>query len=84
MGMHGKTRRNEGRGKDLLGAIIGDFGKDHEGVNLYRINGTKEEIKKAIDDLAELGCEVWQPYEFEKSHKHFSVLIKLQIPEIER
>ena len=65
-----------------LGAIIGDFGKTDEGVNLYRINGSKDEIKKAIDDLINLGCEVWQPYELEKSHKHFSVLIKVQIPEI--
>jgi hypothetical protein len=69
-------------GKSLLGAIIGDFGKDQTGVNLYRINGTKAEIKKAIDEMIELGCEVWQPYEFETSHKHFSVLIKVQIPEI--
>jgi hypothetical protein len=66
-----------------LGAIIGDFGKNEQGVNLYRINGTKIEINKAIEDLQELGCEVWQPYEYESSHKHFSVLVKVQIPEIE-
>jgi hypothetical protein len=66
-----------------LGAIIGDFGKNDQGVNLYRINGTKDEIRKAIDDLVEIGCEVWQPYEWEKSHKHWSVLIKVQIPEIQ-
>lgn len=65
-----------------MGAIIGDFGRDKQGLNLYRINGTKIEINKAIEDLKELGCEVWQPYEFEKSHKHFSVLIKIQVPEI--
>lgn len=65
-----------------MGAIIGDFGKNDNGLNLYRINGTKPEINKAIEDLKELGCEVWQPYEFEKSHKHFSVLVKIQIPEI--
>lgn len=66
-----------------MGAIIGDFGKNDQGVNLYRINGTKDEIRKAIDDLVEIGCEVWQPYEWEKSHKHWSVLIKVQIPEIQ-
>ena len=65
-----------------MGAIIGDFGKNDQGVNLFRINGTKDDIKKAIDDLVELGCEVWQPYEWEKSHKHWSVLIKVQVPEI--
>lgn len=67
-----------------MGAIIGDFGKDEQGLNLYRINGTKIEINKAIEDLQELGCEVWQPYEFEKSHKHLSVLVKVQIPEIKK
>lgn len=66
-----------------MAAIIGDFGKDDNGVNLYRINGTKDEINKAIVDLEELGCEVWQPYELEKSHKQWSVLVKIQIPEIE-
>ncbi len=64
-----------------MGAIIGDFGKNEHGLNLYRINGTKDEIDNAIKNLQELGCEVWQPYEFEKSHKHFSVLVKVQIPE---
>jgi hypothetical protein len=66
-----------------VGAIIGDFGKNADGVNLFRINGSKDEIKKAIEDLREVGCEVWEPYELEKSHKHFSVLLKVQIPEIE-
>ena len=65
----------------FLGAIIGDFGKTGEGLNLLRINGTKEEIKNAIDEMIKLGCEVWQQYELEKSHKHYSVLIKVQIPE---
>ena len=65
-----------------LGAIIGDFGKNQDGVNLYRINGNKDEITKAIADLRELGCEIWEPFELEKSHKHFSVLIKVQVPEI--
>lgn len=63
-----------------LAAIIGDFGKDDNDVNLYRINGTKDEINKALTDLKNLGCEVWEPYELEKSHKHWSVLVKVQIP----
>jgi len=65
-----------------MGAIIGDFGKNDQGVNLFRINGTKQEIISAIDQIVELGCEVWQPYFFEKSHKHWSVLLKVYIPEI--
>jgi hypothetical protein len=65
-----------------LGAIIGDFGKTEEGCNLFRINGTKDEINKAIDDMKKLGAEVWgEPILFEKAHKHLSVLVKIQLPE---
>jgi hypothetical protein len=56
------------------------FGKNSEGVNLYRINGSKEEIEKSIQAMKDLGCEVWQAYELERSHKHWSVLVKLQFP----
>lgn len=59
------------------------FGKNSEGVNLFRINGTADEIKKAIQDMKELGCELWdEPYELEKSHKHWSVLVRFMIPEV--
>jgi hypothetical protein len=65
-----------------LAAIIGDFGKNEEGLNLFRINGSKEEISKAITDLKDLGCEIWDdPYELEQSHKHWSILIRIKIPE---
>lgn len=65
-----------------MGAIIGDFGKNEEGLNLFRINGTKEEINKAIDDMKKLGAEVWgEPFLFEKAHKHLSVLVRIQLPE---
>jgi hypothetical protein len=67
-----------------LAAIIGDFGKNEEGINLFRINGTKVEIEKAIQDFKDLGCELWDdPYELEKSHKHWSVLVRIKIPEVE-
>lgn len=62
-------------------AIIADFGKDAEGVNIFRLNGTKEEIENAIADLKKIGCELWDdPIFFEKAHKHWSALIKVQIP----
>jgi hypothetical protein len=65
-----------------LAAIIGDFGKNEEGINLFRINGTKVEIEKAIQDFKDLGCELWDdPYELEKSHKHWSVLVRIKLPE---
>lgn len=63
-----------------MAAIIGDFGKDDNGVNLYRLNGTKDEIQKALEDLKKLGCDVWEPFEWEKSHKHWSKLVKVKIP----
>ena len=65
-----------------MAAIIGDFGKNEIGLNLYRINGTKEEIESAIHDLKELGCELWdEPYVLEKAYKQKSVLIRIKIPE---
>jgi hypothetical protein len=67
-----------------MGAIIADFGKNEKGLNIFRINGTREEINKAIDDIGKFGAEVWgEPYLFEKSHKHWSVLIRVQMPEFE-
>ena len=65
-----------------MAAIVADFGKNEEGLNLLRINGTKAEIEKAIQDFKDLGCEIWDdPYELEKSHKHWSILIRIKIPE---
>jgi len=66
-----------------MGAIIMDFGKQESGVNLFRINGSKDEISKAVEDLRKLGCEIWEPYVLEKAHKQLSVLLKVQIPEIQ-
>lgn len=64
-----------------MGAIIGDFGKNEEGLNLFRINGTKEEISKAVQDFKDLGCEIWDEIELEKAHKHWSILIRIKVPE---
>ena len=65
-----------------MGAIIADFGKNERGINIFRINGTKEEINKAIEDIKKLGAEVWgEPFLFEKAHKHWSVLVRIQLPE---
>lgn len=66
-----------------MGAIIADFGKNERGINIFRINGTKEEINKAIEDIKKLGAEVWgEPFLFEKAHKHWSVLVRIQLPEL--
>jgi hypothetical protein len=67
-----------------LGAIVADFGRNEEGLNLFRINGSKQEIEKALQDFKNLGCEIWDnPIELEKAHKHWSILIKIKIPEIQ-
>jgi hypothetical protein len=67
-----------------LGAIVADFGRNEEGLNLFRINGSKAEIEKALQDLKNVGCEIWEdPIALEKAHKHWSVLIKIKIPEIQ-
>ena len=66
-----------------MGAIVADFGRNEEGLNLFRINGNKDEIEKALQDFKNLGCEIWEdPIALEKSHKHWSVLIRIKIPEI--
>jgi hypothetical protein len=64
-----------------VGASIADFGKDAEGVNLYRVNGTKADIEKTITILKDVGCEVREPFELEKSFQEWSVLLKVRIPE---
>lgn len=64
-----------------MAAIIGDFGKNKDGLNLLRINGTKEEIEKAITDIKNVGCEIYDALDYEKAHKHWSILIKIKIPE---
>ena len=65
-----------------MGAIVADFGQDGDGLNLFRINGSEQEIVKAIMNFTDLGCEVYESYPIEKAHKHWSVLIKIKIPEI--
>jgi hypothetical protein len=63
-----------------MGAFIVNFGKNKDGLNLYRINGTKEEIEDAIEKLSALGIELSEPYEFEKAHMQSSVLVKMKMP----
>jgi hypothetical protein len=64
-----------------MGAIIADFGKNEQGLNVYRINGSKEEIAQAIQDMKDLGLELWgEYYPLEKAHKHWSILVKFQLP----
>lgn len=63
-----------------MGAIIMDFGRNNDGLFLYRINGEKKEIEKYISDLKELGCEIYEPIDLEKTWKQHSVLLKIKFP----
>jgi hypothetical protein len=59
-----------------------NFGKNEDGLNVIRINGTRKELDEAIQEIKDLGYEVYNPIEIEKAHKEVSVLLKLLIPEI--
>jgi hypothetical protein len=67
-----------------MGAIICDFGKNEDGLYLYRVNGDKTEINKYIDELKSIGCEIFEPIELERTWKQYSVLLKIKFsPEVE-
>jgi hypothetical protein len=61
--------------------MIGDFGKDEEGVRTYRINGDKADLERIIQESADLGYEFWIEPVIEKSWKTYTLLLKIYIPE---
>ena len=63
-----------------MGAFIADFGLNKEGLKLFRINGTKDEIEDAIKKLTALGYGLGDSYEFEKAHMQSSVLVRMVVP----
>lgn len=67
-----------------MAAIIADFGKNKDGLNLLRINGSKDEIEKALTDIKNVGCEIYEVFDYEKAHKQWSILVKINIPEEEK
>lgn len=61
--------------------LIGDFGKDAEGVFTFRINATHEEdINSIINEAKSLGFKFWDAPYIHKIHKTWTVLLKLYIP----
>jgi hypothetical protein len=61
--------------------MIGDFGKNEEGVHTFRVNAsTKEDIYKVIEESKEMGWKFWDTPNIEKVHKTWSVLLKLYNP----
>ena len=63
-----------------MGAFIADFGLNKDGLKLFRINGTIDEIEDAIQRLTALGYELGDSYEFEKAHMQSSVLVRMVVP----
>lgn len=61
--------------------LIGDWGKNEEGVFTYRINATKkDDIHIIIAEAKEAGFKFWETPSIIRSHKTWSVLLKLFIP----
>lgn len=61
--------------------MIGNFGKDKEGVYTFRVNATeKDDLFLIIDEAKKMGYKFWDTPNIEKSFKTWTVLLKLYIP----
>lgn len=62
--------------------MIGDFGKNNEGVYTYRINATlKEELYDLIDAVREQGWRFFDTPNIMKAHgRTYTLLLKLYKP----
>jgi hypothetical protein len=61
--------------------MIGNFGRNEEGVHTYRINATsKDEIYTLIEQCRAMGWKFWDTPNLQKVHKTWSVLLKIYDP----
>jgi hypothetical protein len=61
--------------------MIGNFGKDKEGVHTYRINATsKDDLYNLIEQCRAMGWKFWDTPNLQKVHKTWSVLLKIYDP----
>lgn len=61
--------------------MIGNFGRDKEGVYTYRINATgKEDLYDLIKAVKEQGWKFFDTPNILKAHKTYSVLLRLYNP----
>lgn len=61
--------------------MIGNFGRNTEGVYTYRINASsKEDLYKIIDEAREAGWKFWNTPNLQKVHKTWSVLLQIYDP----
>lgn len=56
-----------------------DFGTNSEGVTTYRVNAHKDDLKRIIEEIKNLGFDFWESPEIVKSHKDWTVLLKIFI-----
>jgi hypothetical protein len=61
--------------------MIGDFGKNAEGVMTYRINATsKDDLYMIIEKARDVGYKFWDTPNIEKAFNTWSVLLQIYIP----
>lgn len=61
--------------------MIGDFGRNKEGIYTYRINATtKDDLYSLLDQVKEIGWKYWETPNIIKVHKTYSVLLKIYNP----
>jgi hypothetical protein len=61
--------------------MIGNFGKDKEGVYTYRINATsKDDLYTLIEHCRAMGWKFWDTPNLQRVHKTWSVLLKIYDP----
>lgn len=63
--------------------IIGDFGKDKDGIETYRLNGEKEDIERKVKEAREKGYEFVEEPIIEKSFRAWTLLLRCYLPEEE-
>ena len=65
----------------MKGVYVCYFGSNKEGVTTYRVNGELEDLVTIIDEAKNIGYAFFETPIVEKSHKHYSVLLRLYVPE---
>lgn len=56
-----------------------DFGTNAEGVTTYRVNAHKDDLERIINEIRTMGFEFWEKPEIVKTHKNWSVLLRIFI-----
>jgi hypothetical protein len=60
--------------------MIGDFGSQ-DGIQVYRICGSKEDIYRVLDEARDMGHKFWDTPVINHVHNsQWTVLLKLKIP----